>query len=269
MTPRELLQTWWFPWVIRILGTLVLYLVYRLVLRFVLPRLQEGLRASQGVHVATMAERFGRYLIFLAFFLAVLVLFGVNIGTMVAALGLFSVAIGFAAQTSVSNLISGLFLLFDRPFEVGDFVRVGDTLGTVLYIDLLSTKMRTPDNLFVRIPNEQVLKSVTVNYTRYPIRRLSIPVGVAYEADPGKVRDLLLAWLQEQPHVLADPPPDVWITGFGDSAVELTVQVWVRREEYIQARNTLMTGIKQVLERHGVDIPFPQRVVHLRRMDDA
>ena len=269
MKLEELLHTWWFPWVLRVLGTLLLYLVYRVVLRFVLPRVQRGLEATQGVHVATMAERFGRYLIFLAFLLAVLVLFGVNIGTMVAALGLFSVAIGFAAQTSVSNLISGLFLLFDRPFEVGDFVRVGDTLGTVLYIDLLSTKMRTPDNLFVRIPNEQVLRSVTVNYTRYPIRRLSIPVGISYDADPSQVREILMGWLQKNPYVLADPPPDVWITTFGDSAVDLTVQVWVRREEFIQARNALITGIKQELERHGVEIPYPQQVVHLRPTPEA
>jgi small-conductance mechanosensitive channel len=146
---------------------------------------------------------------------------------------------------------------------------VGDTLGTVLYIDLLSTKMRTPDNLFVRIPNEQVLRSVTVNYTRYPIRRLSIPVGISYDADPSRVREILLGWLQENPYVLADPPPDVWITTFGDSAVDLTVQVWVRREEFIQARNALISGIKQELERHGVEIPYPQQVVHLRPTPEA
>jgi len=132
---------------------------------------------------------------------------GFQLSVLLGAAGILSVAIGFASQTSASNLISGLFLIGEGPFAIGDFIRVGTTEGEVLSIDLLSVKLRTPDNLFVRIPNEQLIKSEVVNLTRFAIRRLNLAVGVAYKEDIPRVRHILMQVATDNPLCLNEPAP--------------------------------------------------------------
>lgn len=147
-------------------------------------------RASR--HQSAMIRRLVFYLVFLLFAMAALREAGFSLDVVLGAAGILTVAVGFASQTSASNMISGLFLLMEKPFQIGDFIEVDATIGEVVGIDLLSVKLRTPDNLYVRIPNETLIKTQVVNRSRFPIRRLDLTVGIAYAEDVERVEALLL-----------------------------------------------------------------------------
>ncbi len=214
-----------------------------------------------GNHLSKQQQVLLRRILFYGLLVVVMVSalheMGFKLSVLLGAAGILSVAIGFASQTSASNLISGLFLLAERPFVCGDVIRVGNTTGEVLAIDLLSTKLRTFDNLYVRIPNETMLKSEVTTLTRFPIRRLDVPVGVAYKEDAGKVRELLLAIAHQNPLCLDEPAPMFMFLGFGDSAQNLQLSVWVKRENFLEMKNTIHYEIKKTFDDHGVEIPFP------------
>ena len=182
---------------------------------------------------------------------------GFDISVILGAAGILSVAIGFASQTSASNLISGLFLLGERPFGVGDVIRVGSTTGEVLSIDLLSAKLRTFDNLYVRIPNETMIKSEVTTLTRFPIRRLDLQIGVAYQENIEKVRDVLMAVANKNHLSLEDPRPLFIFQGFGDSSLNIQFSVWAKRENFLEFKNTLQYEIKLAFDEHLIEIPFP------------
>lgn len=187
---------------------------------------------------------------------------GFDLSVLLGAAGILTVAIGFASQTSASNLISGLFLYGERPFTVGDTIRIGDITGEVLTIDLLSTKLRTFDNLFVRIPNETVMKAEVTNFTRFPLRRFDLQVGIAYDEDIERVRQLLSDLAETNPVVLKEPKPVFIVLGFGDSAVQLQFSVWGQTSRYLELRNSMQIAVHQAFAAHGVEIPFPQRTIH-------
>ncbi len=139
--------------------------------------------------------------------LTVMAELGFKISTLLGAAGVLGVAIGFASQTSLSNLISGIFLIWERPFEIGDVINIGDVTGIVEEIDLLSAKIRKFDNTLVRIPNETLIKTSFTNVTRFPIRRMDIPIGVAYKEDISKVIEILTDVADNNPYCLDEPAP--------------------------------------------------------------
>jgi len=201
------------------------------------------------------------YLLLTLFLISALHELGFSLSVFLGAAGIMSVAIGFASQTSVSNLISGLFLIVERPFVVGDEIKLGETAGEVLSIDLLSVKLRTFDNLYVRIPNETVIKSEVITMTKFPIRRIDLELGVAYKEDIRKVRELLLQLAENNPLCLQEPKPVFVFQGFGDSAIKLQFSVWVKREQLLELKNSMQEEIKTAFERTGIKMPFPQRTI--------
>jgi small-conductance mechanosensitive channel len=187
---------------------------------------------------------------------------GLRIGVVLGAAGVLTVAVGFAAQTSVSNLISGMFVIAERSFVVGDVIRISDITGEVLSIDLLSVKLRTFDNLYVRVPNENVIKSTVTNLTHFPIRRLDILMGVAYKEDLRRVRDILMDVAERNPICLTEPTPLFIFQKFGDSALEFQFSVWSKRENYLELINSVNMEIKDALDAAGIEIPFPHRTLY-------
>jgi small-conductance mechanosensitive channel len=178
------------------------------------------------------------------------------------AAGILGIALGFASQTSVSNVISGFFLIAEGPFEVDDFVQIGETTGRVLSIDTLSVKLRTFDNRFVRIPNEAIIKSQVINITRFPIRRLDLNIGVAYKENVERVREVLLEVAYQNPRALMEPAPMVFFDGYGDSALLLQLRVWAIRENFIALRNSLLEEVKVRFDQEDIEIPFPHRTLY-------
>lgn len=186
---------------------------------------------------------------------------GFEMGPLLGAAGIFSVAIGFASQTSFSNLISGMFLISEQAFVVGDNITVNGINGEVLAIDLLSVKMRTNDNLFVRVPNETMLKSFVTNFSRFPIRRLDMEICVAYREDVAQVKRILYQVAEHNPLGLDDPKPLFVFLGYGDSALRLQFSVWSKRESFIDLKNSMYDDVKVAFAKAGVDMPFPHRAL--------
>jgi small-conductance mechanosensitive channel len=183
---------------------------------------------------------------------------GFDLSTLLGAAGIVTVALGFAAQTSASNFIAGLFLIGERPFVIGDVVRIGQTTGEVLSIDLLSIKLRTLDNLFVRVPNETVVKSEVYNLTHFPIRRVVIQLGVSYGADLAVVRRTLLEVADANPLCLDEPEPLLAVRGFGASSIDLELGIWCARQNLLEVQASMHEQIKLALERARIEIPYPQ-----------
>lgn len=187
---------------------------------------------------------------------------GVKLGALLGAAGIAGVAIGFAAQTSLSNLISGLFLVWERPFSVGDVLQTGSDHGVVHSIDLLSVQLRTYNNQLVRIPNEVLIKSAFTNVTRFPIRRMDINIGVAYKEDIQTVMDILEEVSDRNPYCLDEPSPVIVFKGFGDSALEFLFGPWFAKTDYIALRNSLLMEVKKRFDEEGIEIPFPHRTLY-------
>jgi small-conductance mechanosensitive channel len=186
---------------------------------------------------------------------------GFDLSVLLGAAGVLTVAVGFASQTSASNLISGLFLIVERPFVVGDVITVNGRTGVVVSVDLLSVKLRTFDNLLVRIPNESLLKGEIVNITHYPIRRIDLKLGVSYRSDLKNVSDTLLAVADGDPGCFEEPKPLIIFEAFGDNAINLQFSVWVTKEQFLDVRNRLYQEIKRRFDELGIEIPFPQRTL--------
>ncbi len=216
--------------------------------------------AAQGLMIV---RRTAFWLAMAAAIASALAHLGFDASVLLGAAGILTVAAGFASQTSASNLISGLFLIAERPFVVGDAIKVGDTTGEVLSVDLLSVKLRTFDNVYVRVPNESLIKSEIVNFSRFPIRRIDVAVSVARHEDIGRVREVLMQVAEEEPLCLAEPSPLFIFLGFGESALNIQFSVWAQRENFLVVKNGIQEAIKRAFDACGITIPFPQRDVHV------
>ena len=239
---------------ILILGAIIARLVSSTLTKFIGKKMDS--------HRAMLLKRGSYYLVLILFVISALHELGFNLSVLLGAAGILSVAIGFASQTSASNLISGLFLVAERPFTVGDNIRVGSTTGEVLSIDLLSVKLRTFDNLFVRIPNETLIKSEVTTLTRFPIRRIDIMVGVAYKEDLKKVRNVLDEIADKNPLCLEEPKPLYIFQGFGESSLDIQYSVWAKRENFLNLKNSIHEEIKNAFDAQGIEIPFPHRTIY-------
>jgi len=185
-----------------------------------------------------------------------------DLAALFGAVGVMGIVIGVASQTSIGNIISGLFLVGEKSFELGDVVKVGDKTGTVYSIDLLSVKIKTFDNLLIRIPNQTVISSELTNVTKFPIRRLDFQIGVAYKEDLRKVKSVLENVARNNPLCLEEPEPYILFQSFGDSSINITLGVWFEKTNYTAVKNSVFIEIKEAFDREGIEIPFPHVSVY-------
>lgn len=186
---------------------------------------------------------------------------GFDLGVLIGAAGIMSVAIGFAAQTSTANMISGIFLLFEKQFGVTDIIEVGTTKGEVVSIGLLSTQLRTMDNLSVRIPNEMLMKSEIKNYTRFPLRRIDLMLRVNTDENLEEVKKILFEISDKNPQCLDEPKSVFVLSNLSDSGIEFQFSVWVKREGYLEIKNRLQVEIYKIFSLKNIKIPYPNRVL--------
>lgn len=187
---------------------------------------------------------------------------GVNLTPILGAAGILGLAVGIASQASLSNVISGLFLVSEKPFAAGDVITVGEKTGVVMSIDLLSVKIRTFDNLYIRIPNEKIVSGEVTNITRYPIRRMNFNVSVAYKEDLQRVKDILIEIAHKNKLVLEEPAPIILFQEFGDSGISLLFGVWFQKADFIDVKNSIIFEIKSRFDQEGIEIPFPHRTIY-------
>jgi len=181
-------------------------------------------------------------------------------------LGILGFTIGFALQNIMQNFVSGVILLIEQPFEVGDAVELSGYGGTALNINLRTTEMRTFEGLIVIIPNADVLSNTITNYTRADRRRIELPVGVAYGSDPALARQVVLEAVKNVPGFLGDPEPMVVFHTFGGSSVDMSAYFWIHTAvtNPLAAKDAALELIKAALEKQGIEIPFPITTVYMQ-----
>jgi small-conductance mechanosensitive channel len=171
--------------------------------------------------------------------------------------GIATVAIGIASQNSIGNLISGIFLLTEHSFQVGDLIEVKSYIGTVTSVDLLSVKIKTFDGLHLRIPNETLIKSEIITITKNPIRRVPLSIGISYYDDIDTVKGILLSVADKEPLALKDPAPFFMVSGYGNSSIDLFFAVWGKTSDFAFLKTALLTEIKKQFDLNNIEIPFP------------
>lgn len=184
---------------------------------------------------------------------------GINIVGLLGAAGVAGVAIGFASQTALSNLISGIFIVSERSIKIGDYIRVADQEGTVQAINLFSITLRQVDNSLVRIPCETLIKTPIINVTVNPLRRIDLDLGIDYSSDLQTVRTVIQDVIKKQALLADDPAPVVQFLNFGESSVNLHIGAWCATPTYHEARFHLAQDLLESFRRHGINIPFPTR----------
>ncbi|MCL4794752.1 MAG: mechanosensitive ion channel [Bryobacteraceae bacterium] len=194
---------------------------------------------------------------------------GVDLSTLAVLGGAVGIGIGLGLQSIANNFISGLILLFERPVKVGDRVEVANLMGDVIHIGARSTWVRTNDNIVVVLPNGEFIDKPVVNWTANDrLVRIHVPVGVSYSADPVHVRTVLLRVAGDNQDVVSEPAPDVLFEGFGDSSLNFDLRVWTKTRTSVapMLRSELYFAIFAEFAREGIEIPFPQRDLHLRTL---
>lgn len=194
--------------------------------------------------------------------LAVLGELGVKLSAILGAAGILGLAVGIASQKSLGSIISGLFLVSDKTYEVGDVIRVGDKTGTVYSIDLLSVKLKTFDNLLVRIPHDEIISAHVTNITKFPIRRMDFSIQVAYRTDLSRAREILLDIAAENPLCLDEPEPFFMFTDFGNSGIGIFFAVWFEKQNFVSVKNSVFPAIKGRFDEAGIEIPFPHTTLY-------
>lgn len=198
-----------------------------------------------------------RYAILVFTLILVLAEFGIQTTSIIAVLGAAGLAIGLALQGTLQNVAAGFMLLFLRPFTAGDSIETAAGSGSVDEIGLFMTQLRTAQGVFVAVPNSKIWSDSIINYSRLPHRRVDLVFGISYEDDIDKARALILKLAEQEGRVLEDPATVVNVTSLGDSAVDLELRAWTRRQDYWQARWDLIREVKYGLDKAGISIPYP------------
>ncbi|HQW53686.1 MAG TPA: mechanosensitive ion channel family protein [Acinetobacter sp.] len=246
-----------------ILVAIILCTIGFLIARFVSNSFIRTIGSRFNAHQRLLWRRGIFYFIFLLFIMASLREAGFKLSVFLGAAGILTVALGFASQTSATNLISGLFLIGEGSFEVGDTIQItlirGQTIeGQVISIDLLSVKLLTLDNVYIRLPNEQLIRTPVMNLSKYPIRRIPITLAINFHEDIIKVRHVLLEVAAKYPLVMDDPKAAVTVTAFRESSIEILFAVWCRQENALKVRDEMQERIRNGFLENQIEIPVPK-----------
>lgn len=234
---------------ILIVGLIIIYSIAFLVKRMLPNKLSQQRKM--------IINRFVQYSGIITLFLIIISELDINLTPFFGAAGVIGLVIGVASQTSIGNIVSGFFLVSEKSFELGDLIRIGDKTGTVYSIDLLSIKIKTFDNLLIRIPNQTVISSEVTNVTRFPIRRLDFEISVAYKENLEKVKSVLERIVKENPLCLDEPEPIIVFKTFGDSGINILLGVWFEKANHLKVKNSIFQEIKSAFDEEGIEIPFP------------
>jgi small conductance mechanosensitive channel len=188
---------------------------------------------------------------------------GIQTTSIIAVLGAAGLAVGLALQGSLSNFAAGIMILIFHPFRVGDFIDGGGVMGTVEELGVFVSRLRTPDNKAIFVPNENLAGNNLTNFTRNETRRMDLVIGVGYGEDVRNVKEVLLQIIEEDDRILKDPAPKVAVLELADSSVNFAFRPWVPTDLYWDIYFDTMEKIKLRLDEKGIQIPFPQRDVHL------
>ena len=190
---------------------------------------------------------------------------GINVTALVAGVGVAGFVIGFALKDVLASFASGVLLIIRQPFKVGNFVQAGGEKGFIEELNVFSTVLRTPDNKVIVLPNSKVWGDTIVNYAGYETRRMELKVGISYSSDMDKAIAVVKKIMEKDKRILKKPAPFVGVTELGDSSVNLIVRPWAKLADYWNVYFDLTKKVKEEFDKSGIEIPFPQRVIHMRK----
>lgn len=245
-----------------VLAIVLFYIVYRVIKHLV----EKAATKALEPHTVKLVTKAVSYVFYVLMVMYVLSCFGIKLSAIWGAAGIAGVAIGFAAQTSVSNLISGLFVVTDKAMKIGDFIEVGGISGTVDEVGIISVKIHTLDNQMIRIPNSTIINSNLKNYSAFPFRRYVFELSVDYGSDIDKTLEVLKSVPARCPTVLTDDPdhaPNAVYTTLGDSGINMNLIVWCKSPDFLQTKHDVCVNVLKAFNENGVNIPFNRMDVTL------
>jgi small-conductance mechanosensitive channel len=243
----------------------VVIVVERLLRRLFFLRLLKKTQLEPPLQFA-LGRILGYFVLLIGFYIA-FEMVGINLSSLAVVAGAVGVGLGFGLQNILNNFVSGLIILAERHISIGDRIEVSGVDGEVVKISLRSTTVLTSDNIAIVVPNSDLIAHAVTNWSYGDHKvRFRVPLGVAYGTDLATLRRLLLQVANDHPHVLKNPPPDVFCTGFGDSAINVELVVWSEQASKgpRKFRSDLWFAMEKILRENQIEIPFPQRDLHLR-----
>lgn len=253
-------------YLLQLIAAVVIFYIGRMVAKGVRRFMEKALLArSVDKAVVSFVASIVYAIIMIATVLMALSQVGVQTTSFIAILGAAGLAVGLALQGSLANFASGILIILFRPFKSGDFIDAGGITGTVDKIEIFQTIMKTPDNKRVIVPNAQITGSAITNYSAEATRRVDLVIGISYESDLKKAKQLLEDMLKNDPRVLAEPAPVVKVGALADSSVNFVVRPWVNSADYWAVYWDILENVKVTFDEQGIGIPFPQMDVHIKQ----
>ena len=250
---------------LKILAALLIFIIGRWLAKVISKAVEKSLlKAKVDKTLTKFVKNLTQVVILMFVIIAALANLGVETAQFAVAIGAAGLAIGLALQGSLANFASGFLMIMFRPFKVGDLVEASGVLGKVEEIQIFNTILNTPDNIRVIIPNAQVTGSNILNYTANGTRRVDLVIGVSYEDDLKRAKEVIEAVLAGDEKVLKNPAPTVAVSELGDSSVNFVVRPWVKAVDYWDAYFDVTAKVKLALDKDGISIPYPQRDVHIK-----
>lgn len=252
------------PYALNVVWVLVIFFVGKWFANRFAQLTRKGLeRAKVDPILSRFASNMVRYAVIVFTLLACLNIFGVETTSFVAVLGAAGLAVGLALQGTLSNFAAGIMLLLFRPFKLGDVVQAAGVTGTVNQLQIFSTVLITPDNISIVVPNSQIYGAIIQNFTALDHRRVTVDVGVAYDADIDKTKQLLIDAVKNLPNVETSKPVDAYLVGLGASSVDFQVRVFCEPANWGTVREAVTRAVKIALDHANVGIPYPQLDLHV------
>ena len=239
-----------------------------LVSRIITLYLRRYLKDKVSKDVSETLLKFVYYFSIIVVFIAILPLIGLDPSGLLLAGSITGIILGFASQNIIGNLISGIFLLIEKPIKIGDQIKIDTISGFVTDIRIISTLIRTYDGLLIRIPNQNVFTSNITNSVSYPVKRFDINFRIRYSDDANYAILIVKDLISKEPFALLSPAPSVTVVELGESSVNLVARIWAPTTEWSPLNSNLIWAIKKALEESAIEIPFPQRVVYLHTVTE-
>lgn len=261
---NSLISSYLLPWGINLVFAMVIFVGGRVIARALIQLLRNLLdRAGMDAILVNFISNIVNALLLLLIIIAALDRLGVDTTSLIAILGAAGLAVGLALQNSFQNFAAGVMLIVFRPFKTGDFIEAGGTSGIVEQINIFSTTMRTPDNREIVIPNGEIYGGTITNFSARDTRRIDMTVGIGYEDDLRKARNIIQAILDADERILKEPAAQVAVAELADSSVNFSVRPWVKSGDFWSVKCDLNERIKLAFDENNISIPYPQMDVHL------
>jgi len=262
------IQDWISDYGLNILYALIIFFLGRYIAQIISKVAIKALRkASVSETLAKFLKGIIYYLLLTAVIIATLNQLGIQTTSILAVLATAGLAIGLALKDSLSNLAAGVMIIVFKPFVIGNFVESAGTMGTVEEIGIFTVKLKTPDNKAIIVPNSSVINGNITNFSAKDTRRVDLAIGVGYESDIKKTKDVLAGVVAETETILPEPETQIVLTALGASSIDFAIRAWVKTDDYWPTYFSMLEKVKNRLDEAGINIPYPQMDVHIKKED--